>query len=233
MGAPSLPWRDFDQHYNPDLEAAFDWFDPGGKNGYADGRWKKIRAAIIPAGLAHAGEYALDRYARTLIQDEAGLTASSTAEARVQKFITEFWEIAIAHAGAWHYSQARPGKVIVDPAAGGFSDCSLMVIQAHHYAKRKASVNVPDPSKMGYSGYGNTDLYEDDWPKVGAPYRVGDLAHFHSERHIIECIAPGDVKTAKWGSNGREAAPELIASLAGYARFPGEFLYIVRPTLVA
>jgi hypothetical protein len=232
MGAPQLPWTDFDQHYNQKLEDALDWWDPG-KNGYGEGRWKKVRAAIIPAGRQHAGQFALDRYSQTLIQDEAKVTSTSTREARVQGFITEFWTIAIAHAGIWHYDMDRPLKAVVDPAAGGQSDCSMMVIQAHNYAKRKAQVNVPDPSKQNYSGYGNTDQWEDDWPRVGSPYRVGDLAHFHSERHVIECIAPGDVRTAKWGSNGREAAPELINSLSGYSRFPSEFICVVRPTLVA
>ena len=109
----------------------------------------------------------------------------------------------------------------------------MMVIQAHNYAARKTGLSVPDPSKQGYSGYGNTDQHEDDWPKVGPPFRVGDLAHFHSDRHVIECIVPGTIDTAQWGSNGREAAPELVRSLRSYSRYPDEFLDVVRPVLVA
>ncbi len=226
-----LEWRDFDSFYNRPLERAFDEFDPGGKDGYGEGRWRKIRAAVVPAELPHAGEPALDFYARTLIQDEAGVTAESDAEALVQKFITEFWEIAVAHAGIWHYDQGRPFHVDVDPAKGGRSDCSAMVVQAVRYAGHKAHVKVNDPAKWDFKGFGNTDLFEDDWPKVGSPFRVGDLAHFHSERHVIQCIEAGTVATAVWGSNGSEAAPERF-TLADYSRFPSEFLYVVRPAIV-
>lgn len=226
-----LPWTDFDQHYNQRLEAALDKLDPGGKNGYGDGRWKLVRNLIVPGGREHAGEHAADFYARKLVQDEAGRTDEGDDEARVQKRITEFWEIAIANNSIWHYDQNRPGDAVVNPAAGGGSDCSLMVIQAVHYAGRMTGVPVEDPAKFSFSGYGNTDWFEDDWPKVGSPFRVGDLAHFHSSRHVIQCIKAGTVQTAVWGSNGREAAPERVV-LATYSRFPGEYLYTVRPTLV-
>lgn len=225
-----LDWTDYDQHYNLSLEHALDKLDPG-KDGYGQGRWKLVRGLIVPAGRDHAGEYAADLYSRKLVQDEAGATNEGDDEARVQKRITEFWTIAIANAGAWHYGQMRPGRVNVNPAAGGFSDCSLMVIQAVYYAGRMTGVPVEDPARMSFSGYGNTDWFEDDWPKIGSPFRVGDLAHFHSERHVIQCIKAGTVSTAVWGSNGREAAPERVV-LSSYNRFPGEYLYTVRPTLL-
>lgn len=225
-----LAWTDFDQHYNRKLEAALDLWDPG-KDGYGEGRWEKIRGAVIPSGLDHAGEFALDRYARKLVQDEAGETSSSTDEARVMVQIEGFWRLAIANAAKWGYSQDRPFRVEVDPAAGGESDCSAMPVQAAAWAGRKTGVEVVDPSKNGFSGFGNTDLYEDDWPVVGSPFRIGDLAHFHSERHVIQCVKAGTVETAEWGSNGREAAPELIR-LPTYAHFPSEFLFVVRPDLV-
>lgn len=226
-----LPWGDFDRHYNQPLEAALDKFDPGGKNGYGDGRWKKLRAAVVPAGLPHAGEPALDFAARTIIQNEAGVTSTSSGEAVVQRYIAEFWKIAIANAGIWHYSQNRPFKIDVDPAKGGGSDCSGMVVQAVRYAGRKSGLQVVDPAKQNFTGFGNTDWFEDDWPKVGSPFRIGDLGHFHSERHVIQCIQAGNVQTAVWGSNGGEAAPEQF-TLATYSRFPEEFLYVVRPELV-
>lgn len=232
-----LPWTDFDQHYNKNLEDAMKKFQQraglSASGQYGKGSWDKLRAAVVPKEMPNGGEYALDRYARTLLQAEAGEQADSTDEERVQAAIAEFWRIAIVHSSVWHYSQARPGDVSVDPAGGGPSDCSLMVIQAHHYAKRKTGLNVPDPAKQNWTGYGNTDWYEDDWPKVGAPFRVGDLAHFHSERHVIECISPGDAYTAQWGSNGSERDPILVRSLASYYRFPREYLYTVRPDLLA
>jgi hypothetical protein len=230
-----MPWTDFDSFYNAKLvDAMKKWQNHVGLQStgdYGKGSWEKIRAAtFVKDGTTL---YALDKYSRLLIQNEAGATAESDAEAKVQKFITEFWTIAIAHNGAWHYDQDRPFDVSVDPAAGGKSDCSGMVVQAHHYAQAKSGLSVPDPAKYNYSGYGNTDDHEDDWDKVGSPFRVGDLAHFFSERHVIECIKPGNVDTAQWASNGREAAPELISSLRSYSRYPEEFLYVVRPQLLA
>lgn len=224
-----IEWRDFDQHYNQPLEQALDKWDPG-KNGYGQGRWNKIREAKITVG-PHAGEYALDRYARTLIQNEAGQAADSTDLEKWQGFFTEFFRIAIRNAGAWDYnSNIRPVHVDVNPAnPTGTSDCSASGIQGAYYAMKKAGLvgNVQDPSKQNWSGYGNTDLYEDDWPKTGAPYRVGDIAHFHSSRHVCWCIKPGDHRAAEWWTFGHE--PPAIVTLATYPRFPSEFMFVVRP----
>ena len=225
-----MPWRDFDQHYNATLEEALDKFDPG-KDGYGDGRWRKLRAARVPFGLAHGGEWALDFYARTLIQDEAGETSTSSNEEVVQGWIKMFWEIAIANNRIWHYDQGRPFRVDVDPGKGGRSDCSAMCVQAVAYAGRMSGIEVVDPAKWDFRGFGNTDWYEDDWPRVGSPFRVGDLAHFHSSRHVIQCIQAGTFTTAVWGSNGSERAPERL-TLAEYSRFPGEYMFTVRPDLV-
>ncbi len=232
-----LPWREFDQHYNAPLEDALDSFDPGGKNGYGDGRWKKLRAAVVPANLPHAGEPALDFTARTLIQDEAGVTSTSTAEEHAQAAIAEWWTIAAANEQLWDYDDDfRPvpldlASVQPKPTKVRKADCSSSVIIARRYAALKTGLQLADPSKQGWSGFGNTDWYEDDWPKVGAPYRIGDLGHFHSSRHVIECISPGDQVTARWGSNGRQAGPEIL-TLSTYARFPSEFMFVVRPDLV-
>jgi len=105
------------------------------------------------------------------------------------------------------------------------------VIQGYSYARRKTNLPVPDPSKQNYSGNGNTDWFEDDHPKVSGTYHVGDLAHFENERHVIMCIKAGDYKTAEWVSHGREAGPELVG-LVKYSRYPGEFLFVVRPPLL-
>jgi hypothetical protein len=73
-GAPTLPWREFDDHYNQDLEDALDWMDKTytkarGNNGYGDGRWETIRKLVLAEG-PHVGEYALDATAIKLIYDE-------------------------------------------------------------------------------------------------------------------------------------------------------------------
>lgn len=61
---------DLTQDFNSDLESALDKWDAG-KDGYAEGRWKKILGLRCPPGTTHAGEYALDEYARRLIRDES------------------------------------------------------------------------------------------------------------------------------------------------------------------
>lgn len=64
-----LPWGVFDEHFNEPLSEALSAWDPG-HTGYGKGRWEKLRAARIPKGLAHAGEYALDEVALGLIRQD-------------------------------------------------------------------------------------------------------------------------------------------------------------------
>lgn len=56
--------------WSADLARALNGWDPG-KQGYGPGRWTKIRAAVVPSGLPHAGELALDARARALVVEEA------------------------------------------------------------------------------------------------------------------------------------------------------------------
>jgi len=71
-----LPWEPdvWDEAFNKKLEAALDEWDAG-KNGYADGRYDKIRSATIKAGLPHAGEPALDSVCIELVSGEAAAQA--------------------------------------------------------------------------------------------------------------------------------------------------------------
>jgi hypothetical protein len=234
-GAPSLPWTEFDQHYNQKVEQAWDWWDQKqgltGNNGYGKGRWERLRAMPARVDGQHAGEYALDSYGQKLIQDEAGATSDSTELEVFQRYFTEFCKLAIENEDNWHYDQGRPVKLNINPSAGSVhSDCSGFGIQCADYARRKAGMmgTVQDPSKQGWSGWGNTDEYEDDWPKIGSPFRVGDAAHFHSERHVLWCHQAGNIETAKWTSHGQESGPDAV-TLATYSRYPSEFMFVVRP----
>lgn len=236
-GAPSLPWQEFDGHYNLKLEEAWDWYDRKvsagtGNNGYSKGRWQRLRSMKARHDGPHAGEWALDTYGMKLIQDEAGETSDSDALTVLQQHMVVFVKAAIKNEPNWHYDMSRPVKLDIDPAAGFIrSDCSGFVIQATDYARRQANLfgTVRDPSKMNWSGYGNTDLYEDDWPKIGSPYRVGDLAHFANERHVVICYQAGDRSTALWGSHGREGGPESI-KLSTYR--VEDFMFVVRPQYI-
>jgi hypothetical protein len=66
-----LPWEPevWDNAFNKKLEAALDAWDPG-KNGYAEGRYDKVRAAVVPKGRTHAGEQALDSVCINQVQTE-------------------------------------------------------------------------------------------------------------------------------------------------------------------
>jgi len=77
---------------------------------------------------------------------------------------------------------------------------------------------------QGWSGYGNTNYYEDDHPTVGAPYKIGDLAHY--DGHVCLCYHPGNAETADWFSFGSE--PPSKRKL--YYR--DDFRKVVRPPLV-
>lgn len=229
-----LDWTDFDKHYNTKLETAMRRGQKAAKiaptGQYGKDSWLWVRTARVPKGRTYEGQYALDQYGRWLIQDEAGRSSESMDEEKVQRALSEFGYQVIRYEARIGYDQDRPGDVTVVPGEVYESDCSLTVIQAFNYAARKTGIKVPDPSKQNYTGYGNTDQYEDDWPKVGSPFRVGDLAHFHSERHVMYCIKAGTIDTAEWCSHGREAGPELIR-LRTYSRFPSEYLFTVRPPL--
>lgn len=231
-----IPWQEYDWHWNQMLGDAMKKYKK--KHGlaadasYGKAVWNIMRNERVPASRPNAGEYCFDFYARKLIQDEAKVTADSDEMETVQYHIRQFWLKAIANADKWHYSQGRPVDVTVNPEAGGYSDCSAMCIQAVRYAWTMSDVETVDPAKWDFKGYGNTDLYQDDWPRIGSPFRIGDLAHFHSARHVIQCIKEGNIDTAQWGSNGSEREPGLVV-LRNYYRYPDEFMFVVRPRLVA
>lgn len=235
-----IPAGTFDQQYNQhlwDLVADFKVrnglrkaSDP--KDGsYGPEVCQKMRTKRIPASQPNAGDWALDAYSRKIVQDEAGAQFTSSQVQKVQYWIRDFWLKAISSNYRWHYWMGRPIDVTADPSAGGESDCSGMVIQSFRYAQAKTGILVPDPSKYSYKGYGNTDDDEDGWHHIGSPFRIGDLAHFHSERHVVCCIKPGNFSTAQWGSNGSESAPDLISPMTSYYRFPEEYMFTVRPPL--
>lgn len=67
-----LDWEPevWDNHFNEKLENALDQWDPG-KNGYAEGRWEKIRNTKVPAGKPNAGQWVVDGECQRLVKEEA------------------------------------------------------------------------------------------------------------------------------------------------------------------
>jgi hypothetical protein len=71
-----LAWEEFDEVYDELLEGALaEWQDSidihPAAGQYGPGTWVQLRAAVIPAGLPHAGELVLDTVAQKLVRDEA------------------------------------------------------------------------------------------------------------------------------------------------------------------
>jgi hypothetical protein len=170
---------------------------------------------------------AFDAESQRLLQEEkraASPPPSGDAITRVRKAITSFCEQGIGEPD-WYYSQARAIDKSINPNGPATSDCSGSVIQIFWYAAKQTGVNVPDPAKQGWSGYGNTNYYEDDWPKVTSWYEVGDMAHY--DGHVCLCYHPGNADTADWWSFGSE--PPSKRKL----HYRTDFRFVVRPKLVA
>jgi len=185
-------------------------------------------ASLVPAG-RHAGEPLFDSACITLLNRAAKQFAKPAAgEDRVRAAIAEFCEKAEKNEPCWHYAQNRPVDVDVDPSAASIaSDCSGIVIQAYHYAMEKTGLDVPDPAKQRWSGFGSTDQFEDDHPQVtDGDYRVGDLAHYRG--HVCICRKAGDGSTAVWTSHGQESGPEPRS-----LHYRSDFRFVVRPPLLS
>lgn len=196
-----------------------------------------FRSIRIPEGLPHAGEPAMDATAVNLLEqawdrfggkEPSGGGDDGSAVERVREAIVDFCETGLAHPSGWDYEMVRALDPSVDPAGHVTSDCSMSAIQAFNAAKRATGIDVPDPSKQGYSGYGNTDYYEVEHPRVSGSYQVGDLAHYGDDgdsSHVTVCIKAGNSDSADWWSFGSE--PPSRRKL--YYR--GDFLFVVRPPL--
>lgn len=178
---------------------------------YGQQAWKVLRCATVPKG-THKGEYALDDYAQQLIREE-WKEEHVPDEDDFRSFLVKFCNIAVGNEDNWHYRMLRPLDVTVEPgAAHVLADCSMFCIQAYNWASRQSGLKVPDPSKQGYSGYGNTDQYLDDHPHVTNDlYQVGDLAHYSGihTNHVTLCCRKGNTATALFCSHGSEYGPEF------------------------
>jgi len=232
-----LPWKedgDWDRHWNADVnEAAARWKSKRGiiPAGSTDGSWgEQAHGVMRTAWYAKGDDHlpAFDGYAQSLLQDEWAKAsgAGGNAEAKVRAALTEFASKGLAAGSKWTYSQNRAVKVSIDPSGYVTSDCSGSVIQAFNYAKRSTGLDVPDPSKYAYAGWGNTWDDLDGWAKVSdGRYEVGDLAHY--DGHVCMCMKAGDADSADWWSFGSE--PPSKRKL--YYRT--DYRFVVRPPLVA
>lgn len=221
-----FPWQEFDTAYNEKIADAVASFQK--KNGiqgtgsYGEATHSKLKATNVPKGSPNAGQDVFDATAADLYRGyKVPPPPPAFGIEDFRAFVVEFCEAGLAHPSSWNYTQNRPVKIEVDPAGNVNSDCSGSVIQATYYGKRKTGLPIQDPSKQNWSGYGNTDLYEDDWPKVSGSYLVGDLAHYNG--HVTMCILKGSWDSSRWWSFGSE--PPSKRSL----NYRSDFRKVVRP----
>lgn len=222
-------WQPFDDTYSdafamggadgPGVQGFQQAYGLSATGNYGEATHNKLKSSKIPAGEPHAGESAFDQTAANLYQ---GYSKPNEVE-EIRSLIVNFCEIGLANTWAWDYRQYRPVPLNVNPASPPDGDCSSSVIWAYDYANRRVSASVPDPAKQGWSGYGNTDLYEDDHPHVSGSYLVGDLAHYQG--HVTLCIKKGSWDSSDWWSFGSEPPSRRKLS------YRSDFRFVVRPPL--
>jgi hypothetical protein len=189
---------------------------------YGDASYQAMRYARVPETFPHAGEPLFDAYAVDLLDQAAHGFVRSPEEMR--KAIADYCRGCIGNEPIWHYAQVRPMTHLgTAPELGGSCDCSSHATGAYFWAE------APDPNHRGYDGYGYTGTLVDN-PRVGAPYKIGDLALYGastgSTEHVITCYVAGNADSSRWCSHGSEAAPYDVT-----LNYRGDLLCIVRPAL--
>jgi len=190
--------------------------------GSTDGSWgEKAHTEMRGTWFGPDKKPAFDGESQRLLKEEKAAQKPPPAKLTFDEALTEFCEEAINQ--PWNYSQNRAIDVTINPDdANVDSDCSGSVIQGYAYANRRAGANVPDPSKYGYAGWGNTWDDEDGHPKVtNGQFKVGDLAHY--DGHVCVCYHAGNADTADWFSFGSE--PPSQRKL----HYRSDFKFVVRP----
>lgn len=204
-----------DEHYNARLENAVRIWqrqltDVAPTGQFGRGSWEQARAARVPVGLPHAGEYAMDDVGLRMIQKEATPPPPpSDPLVAVRAAMVDFMVRAEAHEAIWHYNDRRPYTGLDDPPEERHvNDCSSYAILVYRWARQKTGRPIKDPSGYSYSGSGNTWDNLDGHPKVNGQYLVGDLAHY--DGHVTICKKPGDHLTSRWSSFGQESGPQEL-----------------------
>jgi hypothetical protein len=230
MGHLNAPLETLDEHYNMKLESAILQFqrslagDVQRTGQYGRGSWEAVRAARVPGGRPHAGEYALDSVAQDLVRDEAKPKADPYVQIRAS--ISDFCERAERNEREWSYTQTRPFSGLgIAPESRHGNDCSSYAILAYYWAGEKTGENIPDPSGYAYKGFGNTWDDLDHHPRVAGSYLVADLAHY--DGHVTICRKAGGSQSSIWSSFGQESGPEARSLF-----YRDDFLYVVRPPLM-
>ena len=174
--------------------------------------------SLVPDGLAHAGEPLFDAIALDLLEGFSSPSSGGKGEASV----ADYCRRSNANEPKIHYSQNRPMTHLGDDPEDGFTaDCSGHSTSSYYEA------GWPDPNDNGYNGNGYTGTLVNN-PKVGAPYKVGDLALYGTSTgnttHVCTCYVAGDAYSSTWCSHGSEAAPYAVSLY-----YRDDLVCVVRP----
>jgi hypothetical protein len=184
--------------------------------------FEALRTSLVPEGLSHAGEPLFDSVALNLLKgykppggDGAGGPGGGDA-------LVDYCRSSVANEPKIHYSENRPMTHLGDDPDQGFTcDCSGHSTGCYYEA------GWPDPNKNGYNGWGWTGELVDN-PKVGAPYKVGDLGLYGSSTsdttHVVTCYVAGDAWSSTWCSHGSEAGPYAVSLY-----YRDDLVCVVRP----
>jgi hypothetical protein len=195
-----------------------------------------LRSVLIPDGLPHAGQYAMDGPAVNLLEDAWAIFHGSEIDPTIDQIkdaLYDFWHDSVVFEPRWHYRQYRPMQCLGrEGDDGGYDDCSEHTTVAFYWARLSTGHPVPDPNGNGYNGYGNTDtLWSHNQARlVTGSYEVGDLAIYGTPgdtKHVCMCVVPGSSSTSAWGSMGSESGPKAVALM-----YRDDLLGVVRPLLV-
>lgn len=149
------------------------------------------------------------------------------ASERIRQSMSEFCLRAERAERLWHYTQRRPYSGLGEiPERTHYNDCSSYVSLAYFWARKETGLNVPDPSKYAYKGWGNTWDDLDGHGRVSSSFLVGDLGHY--EGHVTICRKAGTASSAVWSSFGREAGPEDVS-----LHYRSDLRFVCRPPLLA
>jgi hypothetical protein len=185
------------------------------------------RARVSDPEAPHFGEPLLDRTAIRLLRRASGEFSQDARVAAWRVVVTDYLNRAEgALSAAWVYSQARPFTGFgVEPELYHRADCSAYAILAYWYGRRSGLL-VPDPSDMGFTGYGSTRELDDNERVTSGNYVVGDLALYDGAGHVTICKRPGDASSSRWSSFGGEPRP-----VERTLYYRSDFLKVVRPPL--
>jgi hypothetical protein len=194
-----------------------------------------LRSIRIPAGLANAGQPAMDGVAVSLIED-AWQKINRPPASGIEDVRRHFVDLNVRSIKAkhvWRYSQIRPMQNLgVAPEAAQKADCSTHSTDAYFWARLKTGIAVPDPNHNGYNGYGYTGTLIAN-PRVSPTGRheIGDLALYgrnaSNTTHVCTCYVAGTGSSSEWCSNGSDAAPYPVE-----LRYRGDLICVVRPGLL-